>query len=91
MSRCIEHRTAEIRFHSLRELIRYFRIYLPENLIELTILKAGRNFVSRTFAMPEVERMQFIRMCLSNLEADARRTTCEHGIFAIPDHARVYS
>ena len=66
-------RDEEYRFGNLQKLIQYYRSYLPEPQIELTILEAGMNFISRTFGTPEQDRLQFIRRCESSLEADRSR------------------
>ena len=89
MNNQIERRTEEYRFESLQDLIQHYRCYLPEPQIEITILEAGTNFISRTFGKPEQERLQFIRRCESSLEADRRRMPGEKVDSVLPECATV--
>ena len=73
MSNRMDPRGEEYRFGNLQKLIQYYRSYLPEAEIEIIILEAGMNFISRTFGTPEQERLQFIRRCESSLEAARSR------------------
>lgn len=76
----IEQRSGEHRFRCLMELIQYYRRYRSESQIELSILEAGRNFVSRTFGSPAQERLLFLKRCESGLEADCRRKECAEAV-----------
>lgn len=91
MSYRIKCGAVECRFQNLHELFTYYRSYLPGARIERIILEAGRNFVSRTFGTPEQERLQFIRRCLSHLEADARQMAGDYGRSALLEHTMVPS
>ncbi len=84
MSHRIERRTVGCRFQSLQDLITYYRCYLPESQIDMMILEAGRNFVSRTYGTPEQERLQFIRRCEAALEAKAQEILERHRYSVVP-------
>jgi len=77
------------RFQDLNGLIQYYSGYLPEPQIEMTILEAGMNFISRTFGSPEQERLQFLKRCESGMKAECRRMRVEINDFILPECATV--